>query len=188
MDRSPVQGELSQKQAAPPSQTVPMNRAPNQGDFGQLRQPPHLSRDNVYARENIRPAQQRNQDQRLTCWSCKQTGHKGHRCPHVICYRCRAVGHIATDCPNPDSRSIDCYLCKTQHEKGKCPQAGKLTSALAKCSVCVAYYKSTNMQLALTTHLFNRSGFLERDMCPIIVNITQPKRSGFLRAHNVCTI
>jgi len=97
------------------------------------------------------------------------------------------AGHIAADCPNPE-RPIDCYLCRTHHEKGRCPQAGKLTSSLARCSVCIAYYKRNNMQLSLTTHLFNNSGFIERDMCPVLVNVTQQKRAGFLGAHNVCTI
>ena len=141
------------------------------------------------APQKVVPMQQPYQSQQLSCWSCKQVGHEGQDCPNILCYWCWRTGHIASNCSSPKEEClIDCFLCKTLHEKGSCPQAGKLTSALARCSVCTAYCRSINKQPTLTTHLFTKSGNVERDMCPVIVGVTQPSRSKFLRSHNVCTV
>ena len=83
---------------------------------------------------------------------------------------------------------IKCMLCKGTHLRGECPEAGKLTSAVATCTVCRAYFRSSNTAPIKTMHLFTRAGYAERDMFPYIMKTTRSRRGAFLSQHGIRAI
>ena len=122
-------------------------------------------------------------------------------CPDILFYHCcNLSGHMSANCPNKSISAEEerratgageprrCILCKGTHTRGQCPEAGKLTSAVAVCTVCRAYFRSSNTPPCETMHLFTKFGFVERDLCPYIVKITQSGRAPFLKSHEICTV
>ena len=63
-----------------------------------------------------------------------------------------------------------------------------MTSAVATCTVYRAYFKHSKTPPCETMHLFTKTGFAERDMCPYIMKTTQSRRAAFLAHDGICTV
>ena len=85
----------------------------------------------------------------------------------------------------PDKEQTErmlCALCKGTHKRGKCPSAGKVTSAVVSCHVCKAYTRKNNVQPTGSMHFFTNAGYIERESCPHISKLEQSERAAFLCA------